>query len=714
MPRLNTGSNANLAALLAREGLDPARLWNEDTGASGLALWPELAGVAEELQGFAEGRILEDPRKAEQFYPLPSGALDWREWLRQTDPAIRIDLMSVEHIKLWRWIESLKLGIRPDAFFADWPRGYGKTTTGRLSMSRLCARGVRRFGLYVCGTLASANASIVSIRSELERQGVRRRESLYGHSLGWSSERIVTENGFTLIALGLDVANIRGLNLDKLRPDFIILDDIDGLTDSPEVSDKKLEIISSTIIPAGSRDCAFLVTQNEIHGHGVVHRIITGEAGILRRRIVSKTVAVQGLEIASVPRGSRLDTETGELVRADATAAQWSMLDAPGEWPELAGLDSGDEVEETPAGVVYEDELQIVGGASTWPGKSLREWEDELNSMGELAFRREMQHELGAGGLFFNFWSERQIIGPDNELTPSLPWHLCDMPRILPHWLIQAGGDYGTASHHAQVIGALDEYGVLYIIGEEGEPNRTDKQQALALLIRLEELGLASGITPNPAMAQPGIGVRDKNVPGLIRSLDRDGHELPQSHRLSAFALDPAGTMPPEGNSAQTAQERMSEYPVEVFRRYGIPVVRAQKNIVAGLGGLRDAMFRTVTYPPNHPTEPGRTVPMLRIVRGQAPLFQRYLETAVKDPKDELRAVSAAKLEHFGDAGRYLRMRAIEAIDPNAPKAMVLKDGTVLPPDTAQWFKDAMKPYAEQPRQSIGSSRYRGTAGKGR
>lgn len=649
-----TTRKTDISSLLRADGLDIGDLWGGGYEAPALVRGvPELSGAMDAIEAFVAGERLEEQDK---LYSLPGAALDWREWLGTVAPHIRVELMAVEHVRMWRWLESIRLGVRPPAYFSILPRGYGKTTTGRLGMARVCVRAVRRFGLYVCGTTASANASVTSIRAEFERQGIGRKESRYGHSMGWSSERLVTENGFTLVALGLDQSNIRGLNLDQYRPDLIIYDDIDGLSDSPEVSDKKLDIISSTIIPAGSRDCAHLVTQNDIHGHGVVYRARTGEAGILKRRIVSFTVAVRGLRVESRPRERLLQ---GAERREDGG---WSWADAEGDFSEL-DAEIAAEVEglvEPDPGVTedHDDELHIVEGESTWPGKSLAEWEEELNAMGETAFRREMQGQLGAGGLYFNFYATKQHVDKETgELSEALDWHVCDMPRILPHWIIEAGGDYGTAAHHAIVIGALDEYGVLYCIGEEGIPNRTDKQQALSLLLKLEELNLASGI-------DGVIAVRDETVDGKIRALDRDQHEQPIPTRLNVFALDPADTMPPEGKSAQTAQERMSEYPVEVFRRYGIPVVRAQKAVVAGLAGLREAMNRTVTYPKTHPTEPGRTVPKLRIVKGACPNFQRYLETAIKDPADENRAVAARKLEHFGDAGRYLRMRGLESPVP--------------------------------------------------
>jgi hypothetical protein len=559
-----------------------------------------------------------DMGRGGEAHPLPGSEQTWQEWLANVAPHIDQSLMAAEHIALWEWIDGLTPGERPPAFLADWPRGYGKTTTMRLAMARLCTTVKRRFGLYVCASQTVANNHINSIRQRFEEMGVGRLEDQYGYSLGWNGERLRTANGFTLIALGLDQSNIRGLNLHDLRPDFIVGDDIDDLNDSVDATDKKRSILTQTVFQAGSADRAILLGQNEIHANSVMHGFVSGETDALRRRVVSKVVAVDGFKCALVP-----NTETGQS-----------------EW-------------------------RITAGQSTWPGKSLEAWEADLNESGELAFRRECQHELGAGGLFFPNFAPSRLDTATGELTP---WHVVPMPRLLPY---EAGGfritpyadfwgshDYGEGKQPSAAcshVWHVDQWGVVTVIAEEYGPDRTSKQQALGLLLQCNRLGI--GEVP-PAR-------RDDSVPGGIVSTDTDGEESGVETLLERIAFDHANTFPPEGNSGITVTQRQGEYPVEVWHRYGLPAIRAVKDVIAGLRTWGEWLLRTVTYPDNHPDPAmrGRTVAAFRIAEGAAPMLQGYLEKALKDPKDSRYAVAPARYEHAGDSGRYGIMTRPDACD---------------------------------------------------
>lgn len=550
--------------------------------------------------------------------PMPGHDLSWQRWLASAAPHIDVSLMAQCHIDLWEWEEALQTGVTADAFFADWPRDYGKTTSMRLIMARMAVCLRRRFGLYVCSTQESANNHVTSMRSNFEALGLGRAESKYGHALGWSGERLRTSNGFTVVALGLDTAAIRGLNLDNQRPDLIVFDDIDSLDDSVENVDKKKRTIAQTVIASGSRDCAYLFGQNEIHANSVMHWFVSGEADALRRRQVSKVVAVEGFECKTVP-----SLEVGKP-----------------------------------------DTYEISSGISTWPGKTLIEWTETLNRMGENAFRRECQHELGAGGLFFkNFHAEK--VDPTTGLKRA--WHVCPMPKIEPWYDTWGSGDYGVAAPACYHIAIADKWGVVTVIGEEYRADRTSKQQGLGLLLLAHELGVGS---EPPAW-------RNEDIPGGIEFSDEDGKERPVETRLERLMLDWASTFPPTGQGHQTAIQRQQEYPVEVFWRYGIPAVPAVKDVIAGLRNFADWIGRTVTYPANHPTMPGLTVPMFRIAEDAAPMLQGYLEKALKHPKDPRFAVAPGKFEHAGDSGRYLLSRP----EPSGAPA-VRKD-----PELADWVK---------------------------
>jgi len=645
-------SSPNLASLLQSEGIDPSDLWGGSGGAYAPPAMvrgvPELAGAFDALEQFASGGEVQGEDIAD-FYPLPDAELPLREWLAKVEPGFDFDSLAPAHEELIRWIEEIEESpddVEPPAFLADWPRGYGKTTWLRLFLYRMCVTKKRRFALVTANLQASANRTVQKLREYFDKAGIKRRESLHGFSVSWNAEVLITACGFVIVAVGLDTANTRGINILGLRPDILAPDDMHAYGQSAELTQKNIQIFTNTILPTALDNAAILFVQNSIESHSLMYGLKTDEIDALRYKQVSFAIAVEGLQIGYKPNP------------------------IPGR----------------------RDLYSIVAGISTWPGKTIAYWERLLNRFGKQGFLREMQGELGAGGLFFNFFEEMM----DPATGELLPWHVCDMPIIQPHWIVQAGGDYGTAAPHAQEIGVLDDWGVLYVVGEECEANRTSKQQALALLLGLEDCGLASGINGHIARrARP-----EEEIPGNIVALDRDKHEQAVTTRLGAFALDPAGTFPPEGNNAQTAQQRMSEYPVEVFWRYGIPVVRAQKDVKAGLANLRDGMDATVTYPMNHPTEPGRRVPMVRFVRGRAPMAQEYVKTAMKDPKDENLAVSAAKYEHSGDGIRYLVMRALEARDPNAPKVFVIKGGgnapgRVIDESVAAWARKALEPYAD-------------------
>lgn len=513
-------------------------------------------------------------------HPLPGAELTWREWLAQVAPHIDQSLMSPEHIALWEWVDALTPGVRPTAFLADWPRGYGKTTTMRLAMARMAVTLNRRFGLYVCSTQTTANNHIFSIRRRFEDLGIERLEDKYGKSMGWSGERLRTRNGFTLLALGLDTASIRGLNLDDLRPDLIDLDDIDSVHDSIDAAQRKYDTLTQTVIPAGSSDHAILFGQNEIHGHSVMYKFVSREADALRKRHISKVVAVRGLEFTKVP-----------------------------------GPNPGDV-----------DQYRIVAGESTWPGKSIAQWEEDLNESGEISFLRECQHLIRAGGRMFPKFE------PDRN---GEPWHVCDPFPIPAYFEIWASHDYGTRSACAFLVAAADENGDTVVIGEWSEAGWESSEQAYKVLILLHRLGLA----------QPQA---------------KDDPRGPWKTRLKAIAFDYANTFPPVD-----PKERIGAYPVEPWWRLGLPCIRAVKDRKAGWRMMNEELTRTRTV--KGPDGESITRPCFRIMRGAAPLLVNTLETASVDPKDPHELDPGFRNDHLADSARYLCMvRFAASKDPNA------------------------------------------------
>jgi hypothetical protein len=161
-----------------------------------------------------------------------------------------------------------------------------------------------RTGIYVSGTQDQADKHVASSAALLESDGIERfypdhakpKIGKHGNRRGWRRNRVWTAGGFAIDALGLDVA-ARGLKLEEQRPDFIVLDDIDGKHDSVQVTAKKLETITHTILPAGSEDVAVLAIQNLILRRGVFTQLADGTADFLVDRILSGPFpAIDGFE----------------------------------------------------------------------------------------------------------------------------------------------------------------------------------------------------------------------------------------------------------------------------------------------------------------------------------------------------------------------------------------------------------------------------------
>jgi hypothetical protein len=147
-------------------------------------------------------------------------------------------------------------------------------------------------------------------------------------------------------ALGLDVA-ARGVKLEDQRPDILIFDDIDGKHDSPATTAKKIETITTSILPAGSANVAILVIQNLIIPDGVVTRLVDGRADYLAKRVLS------------------------------------------GPHPALSGMEW--EYEDQPGG----QRLAIItAGTPTWEGQSLAVCQKQVHEWGIGAFLKEAQHDV--------------------------------------------------------------------------------------------------------------------------------------------------------------------------------------------------------------------------------------------------------------------------------------------------------------------------------
>lgn len=288
---------------------------------------------------------------------------DWRTWLRRLfAPYLSaadgtLIPFAPHHADLWEWLWALERGVKPAPFVGIWSRGGGKSTNAEMGCVAVGARRVRRYGWYVSSTQDQADDHVSNVGAMLESPAVEalypdlaaRAVGKYGSSKGWRRNRLRTAAGFTIDALGLDVA-ARGAKLDEARPDFLVLDDIDEDTDTAVAVEKKIKILTKRLLPAGSDDSAVLAIQNLVHGDGVFAQLADGRADFLaNRRVSGPHPAVY-----------------------DATFAQRG-----GQWV-------------------------ITGGRPSWAGQDLAKCQAQIVEWGYSAFRSEAQHEVEAppGGMF--------------------------------------------------------------------------------------------------------------------------------------------------------------------------------------------------------------------------------------------------------------------------------------------------------------------------
>lgn len=287
----------------------------------------------------------------------------WEPWVRTLFPKYVKHPFAPRHEELWEWAWLIEKGVRPDvAFVAVWCRGGAKSTSAELLTVSLGVRGKRKYGLYVRETQDQADGSVGNIATMLESRSVERhypehadrRVGKFGNSRGWRRERIMTAGGFTVDAMGLDTA-ARGAKVDEDRPDFIVLDDIDGKLDTPATTAKKIALITTSILPAGSEDCGILAIQNLIIPDGFFSRLVDGRADYLARRKVSG------------PHPAILFRKTAERKKFWA----WKRDDRTG----------------TRRAV-------IVAGSATWAGQDIETCQRQIDDWGISAFEKEAQHEV--------------------------------------------------------------------------------------------------------------------------------------------------------------------------------------------------------------------------------------------------------------------------------------------------------------------------------
>lgn len=435
----------------------------------------------------ARARVASRPLRQDIPREIPS---DWRGWLSTIFPGYIREPFADYHAEYWRWIWSIRDLEAARPFVAVWPRGFGKSTSVEVGCAVVAARSSRRYALYVCATQDQADKHVSNVAGLLESPAFaqhyaaagRRRLGKYGSSAGWRRNRLRTESGFTLDAIGLDTA-ARGAKVDEDRPDLIIFDDIDEILDSPATVTKKETIITKSLLPARASHAAVLVAQNLVHESGVVARLVSGAAGYLSERIVSGPhPAIEGLTTATV-----------------------------------------------------NGKTTITGGVSTWAARSLEDLQRELDDIGISAFLTEKQHEiqLFEGGIFEGV----TFLRCEPSEVPPL--------RDVQVWVDPAVTDTDKSDAHGVQADGVDDNGRLYRLFSWEQRASPERSLAVAIL-KARELGASCvGVETNQGgdtwftvyESTWNKLVRDGSIPADEAMIDfreeKAGGDQPKAHRAT-------------------------------------------------------------------------------------------------------------------------------------------------------------------------------------
>ena len=375
---------------------------------------PTRTSIVADAIGFGARELGATARAVADALTAPDDAIDW---LRGLFPQHVKYPFGPRHREFWEWVWSIELHSAPDPFIGIWPRGGAKSTSAELAAAALGIRGRRVYGLYVRDTQDRADDSVSNVAHLLESASVARYYPLHatplvgkhGNSRGWRRNRIRTQGGFTLDAIGLDVAS-RGVKLEEHRPDFIVFDDIDGKLDTAATSAKKISTLTTSILPAGSSNVAVLGIQNLIIPDGIFSQLADGRADFLAERIVS----------GPYPAVSGLKTELQDDVESGTLKAV------------------------------------ITEGEATWEGQDLKACQRLMDTIGLGAFLLECQHEVGGPsvGLALKFDDSHLEDLSDDEAK-----------ALVGRGSVFAGIDFGDW-RFGYILRAVDKHGVPHEIAE--------------------------------------------------------------------------------------------------------------------------------------------------------------------------------------------------------------------------------------------------------
>lgn len=360
--------------------------------------------------------------------PIPSQehkrleAQGWEVWCRTLFPNYFSRPFTHYQKKFWEW----GWQIEPKTYYRPrvecQPRGVGKSTNAEALVVNLVARKKRRMIGYVSLNEDKATKHFDTIKSMLESEALLKHypqckpkvQKLKDTAAQWSKEAIVTESGAMIVPLTL-LGSSRGWKSSTGdRFDLLVLDDIDALGQSPDFTEKLIEMLKGEILAAGDDNTVVLMPQNLIHRDSICAKIQDHRADILSDREFK----------GPFPILRYYDAEKVDIKGDDTGAKEWVIT----------------------SGEAYDEAISIEYAQKL------------LNKFGKRTFDRECQQLVNEieDDKDFREWSEVHHLITHSEFRATMEELGEDVGKqtlkIPARWNVGMGFDNGTTLGHPSAV----------------------------------------------------------------------------------------------------------------------------------------------------------------------------------------------------------------------------------------------------------------------
>ena len=497
-------------------------------------------------------------------------AKGYETWLKTLGSRTFTKPFTYFHRQFWDWYWPARMRLLqgeqldPDelAMLVMWFRGGGKSSHVEWACIGEGALGGVGYVGYVSDTEAMAKGHIQSIRNRLDSPEIsfyypglsNPKVDRHGTQIAWRQDYLATQSGWGIIPIGLE-EGVRGGRLFDLRFSMFVFDDVDTRKDSAAAVQKKLEMISHEILPAGTADTLKLFPQNLIHENSVLNQIYTRRSDVLSERRESGPVKA---------------FDDLELMQESSVGRKWKIKQATPTWPEI----------DMRAASVY------------------------LADSGRDAFLAEYQHEFDTsrqGRVLQNYRDKihvirksdfRRVFGTDDMLSGFNNYVFHDWSKTKSQYHANVAGIVSVSSQGSPLPGRIFLHDLMSF-----EANTQPDEVALRLLKAI-------------SLRTPSGHSWDDLVKSAVRRSELERFETDTTKLIAARRSLLAGVIAPQVNKAREGKQiirwRMSheaKMERDIYRKvYGLPFQATNPGESGGLEWINHYMAVDESQP--HPFFP--------------------------------------------------------------------------------------------------------------